>query len=288
MNLTIEQKLHYVLRLGIAMCFIGHGAFGIITKPIWCNYFAVFGIGQQQAYQLMPIVGTVDVMLGIIMFIYPIRAIAFWLVFWGIVTALLRPLSGEPFAEFIERAGNFGTPLCFLILSSSGKLNLKSLFIRVKSDIRVSEKSLQHLFMALRVIVFLLLAGHGWLNLIEKKGLITQYMALDISNPNYAAQVIGIVEIAAAFMVLLRPFHQLLFCLLIWKIGSEFFYPKYELFEWIERGGSYCSLFALWLLAFHWSVPAAQWKGFKKYYTGFSHRYFSLFLSTLKIKKQAV
>jgi hypothetical protein len=32
----------------------------------------------------------------------------------------------------------------------------------------------------------------------------------------------------------------------IWKITSEFFYPHYELFEWVERGGSYGALLALW------------------------------------------
>jgi hypothetical protein len=34
--------------------------------------------------------------------------------------------------------------------------------------------------------------------------------------------------------------------LLIWKMASEFFYPHYELFEWVERGGSYGTLIALW------------------------------------------
>ncbi len=45
-NLTQQQKIYYALRLASAMCFIGHGAFGIITKPIWVNYFDVFGIGH--------------------------------------------------------------------------------------------------------------------------------------------------------------------------------------------------------------------------------------------------
>jgi hypothetical protein len=31
-------------------------------------------------------------------------------------------------------------------------------------------------------------------------------------------------------------------------MGSEIFYPQYTLFEWIERGGSYGSLLALWLV----------------------------------------
>jgi uncharacterized membrane protein HdeD (DUF308 family) len=81
-RLTLEQKLHYVLRLAVAMCFIGHGAFGIITKPIWANYFAAFGIGHDMAYQLMPILGAFDILLGLIILIYPLRGIAAWLVVW--------------------------------------------------------------------------------------------------------------------------------------------------------------------------------------------------------------
>ncbi len=46
---TLGTRLHYTLRIASAMCFIGHGAFGIITKKIWLNYFAVFGIGPAMA-----------------------------------------------------------------------------------------------------------------------------------------------------------------------------------------------------------------------------------------------
>ena len=101
------------------MCFIGHGAFGIITKPIWCNYFGVFGIGQDLAYRLMPLVGGIDILLGLALLFYPIRAVAAWLVVWGFITASLRPFSGEPFAEMIERAGNYGAPLALLLLSAA-------------------------------------------------------------------------------------------------------------------------------------------------------------------------
>ena len=122
------QKIHYTLRVAASMCFIGHGVFGIITKPIWCNYFALLGIGKTVAYQLMPIVGIIDISLGIILLFKPVRAIAVWLVLWGIMTALCRPLSGEPFAEFIERAGNFGVPLCLLLLAGGIQFNFPWLF----------------------------------------------------------------------------------------------------------------------------------------------------------------
>ncbi|MFA6085196.1 hypothetical protein [Mucilaginibacter sp.] len=243
--LTTEQKVHYILRVAIVMCFIGHGIFGIITKEIWCNYFAVFGISKGMAYTLMPWVGFVDILLGIIMLVYPIRAIALWLVVWGLITAFLRPASGEPFAEFIERAGNFGAPLAFLILSGGIK-SFKQLFTPIDPAEQVSAKTMENVSHCLKVVVFLLLMGHGWLNIIEKKGLLNQYASLGFSNPGKVAIFAGVFEIAAACTVLIKPFRSLLLLLFIWKISTELFYPHYEVFEWIERGGSYGSILALW------------------------------------------
>ncbi len=245
-NNTAQQRMYYTLRIASAMCFIGHGAFGIITKPIWCNYFAVFGIGQSLAYKLMPLVGSFDVFMGIMLLIYPLRAIPAWLVVWSIITALLRPLSGEPFAEFIERAGNFGAPLALLILSGSTGKNIGNIFSPVSPGSYPDTKVFSRVVICLRIIVFLLLAGHGWLNIIEKKSLLTQYATLGFTDPQQTAITIGIFEIAAACTVLIRPFRFLIFVLVIWKMASELFYPHHELFEWIERGGSYGSLLALW------------------------------------------
>jgi hypothetical protein len=243
MLLRIEHKIHYTLRVAAAMCFIGHGSFGIITKPIWCNYFAVLGIAKQMAFALMPWLGSFDILCGLVLLFYPVRAIPLWLVIWGLITASLRPLSGEPFAELIERAGNYGAPLALLILSGGFNRNI---FSRIDPDESVSYKSLHHTKVFLQMIVFFLLVGHGWLNIIEKKSLIQQYTSLGFSNPQNTAIVVGILEIIAAITLLVSPIRPLVFLLILWKIGSEFFYPHYELFEWVERGGSYGCLIALW------------------------------------------
>jgi hypothetical protein len=246
-TLTNNQKIHYTLRVAAAMCFIGHGAFGIITKAVWCNYFAVFGIGKVMAYRMMPFLGTVDILMGLILLIKPIRAIAVWLVIWGIVTASCRPLSGEPFAEFIERAGNYWAPLCLLILAGGIRFNFRWLFSSINPKEPVSDRSLTTVKILLRCTVFLLLAGHGWLNLIQKPVLINQYTALGFSNPANVSILAGIFEIMAAIAVLVKPVRPLLVAFLVWKMGTELFYPHFEIFEWIERGGSYGSILALWL-----------------------------------------
>lgn len=246
---AISNKLHYTLRFASAMCFIGHGAFGIITKKIWLNYFAVFGIGPVLGYQLMPWLGTVDILMGISLLFYPTRAVLGWLVIWGLVTALLRPLSGEPFAEMIERAGNYGAPLTLLILTGISGIGFAGWFKRINPQgSHADAKSLQTITTVLRIVVFLLLAGHGWLNLLGKKGLLDQYASLGFAHPAQVARIAGIFEVTAALLVLIKPIRPILIALLVWKIGTELFYPHWEAFEWIERGGSYGAILALYFV----------------------------------------
>ena len=246
--LQLDKKVHYTLRFAAAMCFIGHGTFGIITKQIWLNYFAVFGIGPDMGNQLMPILGAVDILMGISLLLYPTRAILLWLVVWGAVTALCRPLSGEHFAEAIERAGNYGTPLTLLILSGFSGKRISGWFTWINPDKLVNEKTLATATTCLRIVVFLLLAGHGWLNMVEKKGLLSQYASLGFSNIVPVAHSAGIFEIIGALTVLIKPLRPVLMVLLAWKMGTELFYPHWEAFEWIERGGSYGAILALWFI----------------------------------------
>ena len=243
-----NNKIYFTMRFAAAMCFIGHGAFGIITKPIWCNYFGVVGIDTVTSYKLMPIVGTMDIVMGISLLFYPTKAAAWWLVIWGFATAMMRPLSGEPFAELIERAGNFGVPLALLLFCGDGALRPGYWLGKLTPPKQMDAETLIKVKKCLMIVVFLLLAGHGWLNVIEKKGLLGQYARIGFSNPAQIAHITGIFEIAAALMVLIRPLAPVLLILLFWKMGTELFYPQWELFEWVERGGSYGAILALWFI----------------------------------------
>ncbi|HEY0255755.1 MAG TPA: hypothetical protein VGC41_29705 [Kofleriaceae bacterium] len=244
----MSRKLHWVLRIASAMCFIGHGAFGIITKKVWLNYFAVFGIGPDLGWQLMPLVGTFDILCGISLLLYPTRAVLSWLVIWGTTTALLRPLSGEFVAEFFERAGNFGAPLALLVIHGFDR---RALFKRLRSrDIAFDEATIKRLTLCLHLVTATLLAGHGVLALDEKKGLLGQYASLGFANPQQIAHIIGSFEIAAAVGLLVVParMRAIVIGLFVWKMASELLYPQWAIVEWIERGGSYGTLLALWMV----------------------------------------
>jgi hypothetical protein len=264
-SINQEHKIYYTLRIASAMCCIGHGAWGVITKPIWCNYFAVFGIGHDLAYQLMPLVGWMDIMFGISLLLYPTRAVLTWLVIWGLTTAALRPLSGEPFAEMVERAGNFGAPLALLILCGGIGKNAPGWFKPLRVDIKQSANKMKTVGFYLRIIVFLLLLGHGWLNLIHKQSLLDQYTSLGFTNPVNMANSVGVFELIGSVLLLIKPLAPIILLLFIWKMGSELFYPHHEIFEWVERGGSYGSLLALYFLSSHFmkrkghNIKSKEW-----------------------------
>src|SRR5262245_33658936 len=57
-----------------------------------------------------------DVGLGMMTAVVPVRVVLLHLTIWGLWTGALRPLSGEAVWECFERAGNYGVPLAFLIL----------------------------------------------------------------------------------------------------------------------------------------------------------------------------
>src|SRR5688572_6383253 len=113
---SLEYRMSWIFRAALAMCFIGHGAFGIITKQEWVPFFGLVGISRDAAYVLMPLIGTLDIALGLLVLLRPFRAAVLYMAVWAVWTAALRPLTGDSVFEMLERAGNYGVPLAFLFL----------------------------------------------------------------------------------------------------------------------------------------------------------------------------
>jgi len=235
----------FILRVGVAGCFIGHGAFGIITKAAWVPYFAVGGIGEPLAWRLMPIVGAMDIALGLLALAWPCRGLFIWAALWATWTALLRPLSGEPVWEFLERAGNYGVPFSLLVMVGTGG----ALFTRL-SVCRPALTAAKHNLFAwvLRLTTAALLVGHAGLGLFEHKaGLARHYAALGLSEPVALMPVIGVFEFFLAALVLLSPRPGLFFGICVWKVVTEslFIVSGASFWELIERCGSYAAPLAL-------------------------------------------
>ena len=58
---SLQERIHWIFRISLAFCFVGHGAFGIITKAEWLPYFALMSLGSEWAYRFMPLVGILDI-----------------------------------------------------------------------------------------------------------------------------------------------------------------------------------------------------------------------------------
>src|SRR4030081_2173752 len=100
---TDSAPLHWLLRISCAAEFVGHGAFGLMTKAVWVPYFGVVGIPPELAWVLMPLIGTVDITLGLVVgLVRPARVFLLYMAFWGLLTATIRPLAGESICDLVE------------------------------------------------------------------------------------------------------------------------------------------------------------------------------------------
>jgi hypothetical protein len=255
-TLPIEYKLYWLLRLGVIGCFIGHGAYGFITKEAWVPYFGVVGIDRTWAYRLMPWVGAMDVSLGLMMAVVPLRVMLLHLTVWGLWTAALRPLSGDVVWECVERAGNYGVPLAFLVLAGVPRC-LHDWFTPVWPSTMqpLTANRARALHGILRLTTCLLLLGHGALGALTSKPVLTaHYASIGLHNVMVSSlnltQVVGGLEIVLAVAVLVAPFPNLLLGVCLWKMGTETLFMTSGLlpFEWIERAGSYMAPLALYSL----------------------------------------
>jgi hypothetical protein len=249
---SLGELVHWILRVGAAGCFVGHGAFGLITKPEWLKYFAVVGIGPDLAYRLMPLIGSMDILIGSLILIYPIRALLVWATLWTVWTALLRPLAGEGIWEFLERAGNFGVPFALIYLSGWPR-QLKCWFSLAEPLFSLAKAV--GLAWVLRVTVFCLSLGHGGFGAFMQKRAWTHYLATLGIAPNDVrtlspVPIIGWFEIALGLLVLALPSAELLLFVFAWKVFTEMLRPLSgePPWEFVERFGSYAAPLALFFI----------------------------------------
>ena len=260
------RLVHWIFRIAFLMEFVGHGAFGVMGKAAWVPYFGVAGFSEPTAWRLMPIIGTIDLTLGIVTFIRPMRALILYGAFWGLWTALLRPLSGEPVWETLERAGNYGVPLAFLLWSGWPR-KASDWFARIRSDEGpLSTEVRSRVFTVVRVSLALLLIGHGGFGAIMNKPVLAEhYATVGIQALPFGTAplvpAIGWFEIVLGLTALAWPATGLLILIAVWKIACELLYPisGASFWEFVERGGSYAApllLLALASLASRARTPA--------------------------------
>lgn len=243
---TREQRLWWIFRVAAAMCFIGHGVFGILTKEAWVPFFGVVGLSRETAYSLMPLIGILDIGLGFAVLFQPMRAVLLYMTIWTIWTAALRPLTGDSVFEMLERAGNYGVPLAFLLFLGPIRSWREWIATATVPSLTAEREILVRRVLLLTIA--LLLIGHGGLALQQKSVLVEHASVLGLSADAVIAT--GWIEIAIAGLVLVAPRPSLLLGVVLWKTATELLFPVAgaPIWEFIERGGSYGAPLALAVL----------------------------------------
>ncbi len=110
--MTANKKVEWLLRVGVAGEFLGHGLLAIGGKADWVGWVSqMVGVNTQTATTLLLLVGVMDVLLALVVIFKPIRPLLLWMALWGFWTALVRPLVGQSWLDFVERSANWAAPL---------------------------------------------------------------------------------------------------------------------------------------------------------------------------------
>ncbi|HEX2185143.1 MAG TPA: hypothetical protein VHN78_06530, partial [Chloroflexota bacterium] len=246
---TPEWRLHWLFRLALCSEFVGHGAFGVLTKPAWVPYFTPFGFPEAWAWHLMPVVGTIDITLGVLVLLAPTRAALLYMGCWGFFTALLRPLAGEGGWEFLERAYNFGVP--WLMLWMHGwETPVRSWFAVFTEIPRVTVARAQTAQWALRGVMASMLIGHGAFGLIMGKATLLGFYeaaglgVFGVPLPTLSAAIGGF-EMGLGVLCLVATWPPFFLFMCAWKLGTEGLYVPAQAYgawwEVVERGSSYAA-----------------------------------------------
>lgn len=112
-----SKKMEWVLRIAVAGEFLGHGVFALQSKADWVKWIGqLTGASSDFSAQMLFVIGLMDLLVAVIVLVKPLKPVLLWATFWGVWTALVRPLVGLPVWDFIERFANWGAPLALYYL----------------------------------------------------------------------------------------------------------------------------------------------------------------------------
>ena len=117
-----------LLRLGLAIVFISHGYEAWAQHPEFADYLlAVAGLAHlypsdEIIFWILRSIAVIDVAVAAAVLVRPVFPVLAWMAFWGLVTALARPVAYGwlLFPEVIVRAPHFLVPVaCFWLRKAS-------------------------------------------------------------------------------------------------------------------------------------------------------------------------
>ena len=110
-----KKQIEWVLRIGVAGEFIGHGALALLGKSDWVSWIVMLtGVSIPLATKVLFAIGIMDQLVALSVLIRPMRPVLLWAALWGFWTAILRPVVGQSVWDFVERSANWAAPLALL------------------------------------------------------------------------------------------------------------------------------------------------------------------------------
>lgn len=121
------------LRTGLFGTFVGHGVFALQGKAKWVSWIADFtGWNAALSAEVLFVIGVLDIVVGFIILIKPLRIVLLWAILWTSWTAIMRalPFIGDPIWDLVERVINPASAVALLCLRGlpSGLTRLRAWF----------------------------------------------------------------------------------------------------------------------------------------------------------------
>lgn len=118
------QSGDWILRLSIAAVFIIHGLEAFWQHPQFIDFIigsaniVSWEISELAAVRTLVVIAAVDLAVAALVLVWPRTPLLFWLAFWGLVTALSRPLAYgfASYPEVLIRAPHVLAPFAVMTL----------------------------------------------------------------------------------------------------------------------------------------------------------------------------
>ncbi len=129
-----KKKGHdIILKIALALTFIGHGSEAIMSHPQFIDYLINtslelihFPLSEESSRSILFFIGMSDIVLGIICLMAPNSKCYFIMAFWGGITSLLRVLyHGDiGYSMFLMRSSHFLIPFYLANVENKKKTSL--------------------------------------------------------------------------------------------------------------------------------------------------------------------
>lgn len=122
-----KKIAEWILRIGIFGSFLAHGIFALGVEQSWIPFLTTVGFSEDTAITLLPIIGSLDIIVAFLSLLWPVRIVLIWAALWAFAAALIIPISGDSIWEFLEHWAYWASPLALLVLQGFPK-KLKDIF----------------------------------------------------------------------------------------------------------------------------------------------------------------